>query len=370
MGTMTGRRRILAAMSGGVDSAVAAALLAEAGHEVVGVFMCLNVPRAEGEPGGRTCCSPGDAADARAVAVRLGIPFHVLNFQGPFDRLIDHFVAEYNRGRTPNPCIRCNSELKFGRLVEYADAIGAEAVATGHYARIVETPAGPRLARGADPAKDQSYVLFAVSPATVGRMVLPLGEWTKDRVRAKAAELGLAVADKPDSQEICFVPDDDYAALVRRRTPGAVRPGEVLDAAGMAIGTHPGHQHFTIGQRRGLGIAAGSPVYVTAIDPVANTVTVGPAEALLRGELTCSNVNWLIDCERASGEKQSAVSDEQSAIGDQGARITALVKVRYRAEAALATVFPLPGRRARAAGSSSPAAGRYASGAATRRTTS
>ena len=332
---MNARRKILIAMSGGVDSSVAAALLRDAGHDVVGVFMRMGVHAEEagdgiagstgsdGSAGSRSCCSAADAADARVVARRLGIPFYVLNFADAFAGLIDQFVAEYNAGRTPNPCVRCNSELKFGRLFAYADLIGADAVATGHYARVMSTPAGPRLARGLDADKDQSYVLFAVAAAMLSRIVLPLGEWTKSAVRDRATRLGLPVADKPDSQEICFVPDDDYARLVRERSPGAFRPGAILDESGRVLGEHPGHQHFTIGQRRGLGVAMGRPMYVRAIDPTANTVTLAPAESLGRSDLTCSQVNWL---------------DGAARVGAERAEIPARVKIRYKAEPAAAAI--------------------------------
>ncbi|MDD4890249.1 MAG: tRNA 2-thiouridine(34) synthase MnmA [Phycisphaerae bacterium] len=328
------RRKILVAMSGGVDSSVAAALLREAGHDVVGVFMCMNAPfpqRTADAPLRQSCCSPQDSADARAVCARLGVPFYVLNFQDEFAGLVDYFVDEYNRGRTPNPCVLCNSRLKFGRLLDYAATIGADAVATGHYARVVATEAGPRLARAADDSKDQSYVLFDLPRQTLARVVLPLGDWAKADVRAKASAIGLAVSDKPDSQDICFVPDGDYGSLVEARRPGAVRPGDVLDAAGKVVGRHRGYQHYTIGQRRGLGIAAGSPIYVTAIDAAANTVTVGPAEALLRRSLTCSQMNWHID----AGE-----------IASEPFLVRAWVKIRYKATPATATVRVIGAGRA------------------------
>lgn len=292
-------------MSGGVDSSVAAALLQRAGHEVVGCFMRLGSPDEEerlvpGDDdcaapagGGRGCCSVGDAADARLVAARLGIPLYVCNFRRDFGRIVDHFVAEYNAGRTPNPCARCNDWLKFGRLHEHAESLGCAFVASGHHARIDHgDPENPRLCCGRDAGKDQSYYLFGLPVEKRRAMLLPVGEMEKSAVRAIARELGLAVAEKPDSQEICFVPDDDYAGLVRRRTPDAVAPGAIEDRAGRRLGTHPGHQHFTIGQRRGVGVALGHPIYVVERDPARNVVVVGDRADLRRSGCTAGQAIW------------------------------------------------------------------------------
>ena len=308
--------RVLLAMSGGVDSSVAAALLQRAGHEVVGVFMRLGSPgeafdeleRADACPaerpgaavqlkiGHQGCCSINDAADARLVAAKLGIPFYVVNFKKDFGRIIDYFVGEYNAGRTPNPCVRCNDWLKFGKLHDYARQIDAEFVASGHYARVESDGAGGfALRRGIDLDKDQSYVLFGAPRDRLARMLLPIGGMRKADVRELARELALPVFDKPDSQEICFVPDNDYAGLVARRTPDAVRPGAVIDLSGRILGQHAGHQHFTVGQRKGLGIAAGEPIYVVRKDAATNTVTVGPREALLASGCKASDCNWLIE---------------------------------------------------------------------------
>lgn len=301
------RPKVLLAMSGGVDSSVAAALLLERGYDVVGVFMRLGSPGEDFDmlvpgdgacsvsPGkvGRGCCSVGDAHDARAVAGHLGIPFYVVNFKKEFGRIIDYFVDEYARGRTPNPCVRCNEWLKFGRLWEYAEQIGAAFVATGHYARVREG----RLLRGVSHAKDQSYVLFGVRRARLGSMVLPIGEFEKPAIRAMARERGLPVFDKPDSQEICFVPDDDYAGLVERRRPDLAREGELVDASGAVIGTHGGHHRFTVGQRRKLGVASGVPLYVLGKDPATNRVMVGGREGLLAGGCAAGEVNLLCDPE-------------------------------------------------------------------------
>ncbi len=305
------REKVLLAMSGGVDSSVAAALLKEQGYDVVGCFMRLGSPGEtldELQPyeesedtcdpsrvriGHQGCCSINDAADARRVAARLGIPFYVCNFKKDFGRIIDYFVEEYNAGRTPNPCVRCNDWLKFGKLHEYARQIGAEKVASGHYARIERIGGSLRLLRGLDHSKDQSYVLFGTPQHRLNEMLLPIGSLEKSAVRALAADLGLPVFDKPDSQEICFVPDNDYAGLVRRRTPGEVHEGAILDQEGREIGRHPGHQHFTIGQRRGIGIAASVPLYVLNRDAKANTITVGPRERLSASGCVATEVNWL-----------------------------------------------------------------------------
>ncbi|MGB2755308.1 MAG: tRNA 2-thiouridine(34) synthase MnmA [Phycisphaerae bacterium] len=283
--------KILVAMSGGVDSSVAAHLLKEQGYEPVGVFMRSGVALPDGAAGAPRCCSAEDASDARRVAGQLGIAFYVLNFAEDFGRLIDRFCEEYGRGRTPNPCILCNRDMKFGRLFRYADALGAKCVATGHYAR-VEWEAGQwRLKRGLDAEKDQSYVLFPIRPERLERVRLPLGERTKQETRTIARELGLAVRDKPESQEICFV-TGTIEALVRQRRPDLVRPGPVLDLGGKELGRHAGIVNFTIGQRRGLGIALGEPRYVVAIRPEDAAIVIGPASALRAKGLVAEEVVW------------------------------------------------------------------------------
>jgi len=225
----------------------------------------------------------------------LGIPLYVLNFQDDFGRVIDYFVAEYNRGRTPNPCVRCNDWLKFGKLAKYAEAVGAQYVASGHYARMGDDPAtGQRvLMRGLDHRKDQSYVLFGMNPQVAQHTLLPIGDLEKSRVRAIALELKLPVYNKPDSQEICFVPNQDYAGLVKRRSPETFRGGELIDTSGRVVGAHDGHQHFTIGQRRGVGVAFGYPIYVVDIDPDGNRVTLGPKDATLKRSLVARQTNWI-----------------------------------------------------------------------------
>jgi len=243
------------------------------------------------------CCSVQDAGDARRVAGLLGIPFYVINFQDDFGRVIDYFVAEYNRGRTPNPCIRCNEWLKFGKLAAYGQALGADYIASGHYARIGPHPATGRqsLLRALDHRKDQSYVLFTMTRQTIEHTLFPVGELDKIQVRDLAREWKLPVFNKPDSQEICFVPDQDYASLVRRRTPQAFSAGPIVNVAGVQLGTHPGHQHFTIGQRKGLGVAAGYPLYVVQIEAQRNRVVLGAKDDLLRTGLVARGLNILDD---------------------------------------------------------------------------
>lgn len=306
------RKKVVVAMSGGVDSSVAAALLLREGYEVLGAFMRLGSPTGveaqEGScnPSGHKqgCCSVLDADDARRVAGMLGIPFYVLNFQDDFGRVIDYFVDEYNRGRTPNPCVRCNDWLKFGKLASYAKAVGADFVASGHYARTGIDPNTGRkmLLRGLDHRKDQSYVLFGITPDALEHTLLPIGGYEKHDVRAMAEQMKLPVFNKPDSQEICFVPNNDYAGLVERRTPGGFRAGKFVDTAGIVVGTHPGHQHFTVGQRKGLGVALGHPIYVAEIDPIANRVTLGDKDALMKRSLIAHQVNLLDDSLRDSSQ--------------------------------------------------------------------
>ena len=292
-------RKALVAMSGGVDSSVAAAAMVRAGWDVVGCFMRLGSPDedlddASTKIGHRGCCSIGDAQDARLVAADLGIPLYVCNFKDDFGRIIDYFVDAYAQGRTPNPCVRCNDWLKFGKLHTYARSVGASVVVSGHYARVDRTGHEPRFMRGRDHAKDQSYVLFGAPRERLAEMVLPIGEFAdKQQVRDAAQALGLNVASKPDSQEICFVPDDDYAGLVERRRPELAATGSVLTIDGRPLGEHAGQHRYTIGQRRGLGIAAADPLYVVSKDPASNTVTVGGPEALMCASVAVGEANWL-----------------------------------------------------------------------------
>ena len=282
-------------MSGGVDSSVAAALLAEGGHEVIGLSMQLYDQR-EGESGFGSCCSLDDLHDAGRVARRLGIPHYIVNFEREFQRtVVANFVDEYVAGRTPIPCAHCNSDLKFATLLDRSLAYGAEAVATGHYARIgLDDDTGRySLRRGRDAAKDQTYFLFSLTQAQLSRASFPIGELSKDAVRDVARRLGLPVAEKPDSQEICFVPDGDYAAFIERKTGDLESGGDIVTAAGEVLGRHHGVHRFTIGQRKGLGIAAPAPMYVLQLRPEEKAVVVGPRPELERTRLTASNVNWI-----------------------------------------------------------------------------
>jgi tRNA-specific 2-thiouridylase len=285
--------RVVAAMSGGVDSSVAAALLVEQGHDVVGVFLRSGVTSGPAAARGRQgCCSAGDAADAARVADLLGIAFYSLDFSAGFDRIIDDFVRAYAAGRTPNPCVQCNRDLKFGELLRFADAVGADAVATGHYAEVEERNGRAALRVPVDKCKDQTYVLFPLTQSALRRTSFPLAKMTKDQTRDAAARRGLPVAEKPESMEICFVPDGDYREIVSRREPRAVTPGDILDAAtGAVVGRHAGVGTVTMGQRRGVGVVAGSPRYVTAVDVERNLVVVGDESQLLRRELTIEGWN-------------------------------------------------------------------------------
>ncbi len=278
-------------MSGGVDSSVAAWWLREEGHEVIGVTMKLwpqeCMSRAED-----SCCGPQAISDARAVARQIGIAHYVVDEQAAFQRqVIDYFVAEYRSGRTPNPCVLCNERLKFGALLKKAVSVGAEHVATGHYA-IVEHGERHRIRKGCDPQKDQSYFLFSLSQSQLARTRFPLGSMSKEETRAIATKLGMKVAAKRESQEICFVTQDDYRPFLREQGVVA-HPGEIVDAAGRVLGDHPGIEFFTIGQRRGLGIATGRPMYVVALDPSRNRVVVGEDDELACSVCTVERCNWV-----------------------------------------------------------------------------
>ena len=322
-------RRVVLAMSGGVDSSVAAALLKDEGFEVIGLFMKTGAHVEGLHRRAKTCCSASDAVDAQAVADRLDLPFFALDFEADFGRIMDDFADEYLAGRTPNPCVRCNLWLKFGKLWAYGQQVGADYVATGHHARVVVDEAGrPRIGRAVDPTKDQSYVLFGLRRELLPHVLLPIGEYTKAEVRDKARELGLPVHDKQESQEICFIPDDDYLRFVRQRRPGSASPGSIVDQDGREVGRHEGIEGFTIGQRRGLGIAVGSPRYVVGIEPDSGSVRVGPREALDRIGLEASRVNWQVDrpgaaiaCRAQIRSRHRAVSAMAEPIGPDRLRV-------------------------------------------------
>ena len=329
--------RVVLAMSGGVDSSVAAWLLREQGHDVVGLFMrhgvgaevACEAGSGESRSHKQGCCTAADAADARRVAELLEIPFYALNFETEFGRIVDYFVDEYTAGRTPNPCIVCNTWLKFGRLFEYAEGIDAQYVATGHYAQLVsadETDV-PALCRGRDATKDQSYVLFGIQRGLLRRLKFPVGEHRKEEIRRIAGRIGLRVAEKRDSQEICFVPDGDHARLVRRHRGEVETSGEIVTTDGRVVGRHAGLEQFTVGQRKGLGIAFGDRRYVVRLEPDTRRVVVGTKEELARSELTADGANWLVD--------------------EPGAPFRCQVKIRYRSHPVEATVEPLSDARFR-----------------------
>ena len=301
--------RVVLAMSGGVDSSASAYLLREQGHEVIGLFMRSGAAEETAcatSPGGllpivtskshkQGCCSASDAADARRVADALDIPFHALNFQDAFGRIKDYFADEYLAGRTPNPCVMCNNWLKFGKLWDFARSVGAERIATGHYAQLaaVEGEDRPALMRGLDKSKDQSYVLFGIQRDLLDRILFPVGGHTKQEIRELARAAGIRTADKPDSQEICFIPDQDYVGFIERYRGKHKAAGELVDTAGNVLGRHEGYHGFTIGQRKGLGVTFGAPRYVVAIEPQSRRVVIGTKEDLARTSLEADRLNCL-----------------------------------------------------------------------------
>ena len=322
--------RIAVAMSGGVDSSVTAALLTEQGHDVIGITMRVWDPSTCGvfeEDAEASCCSPDDVRDAGRIADQLGIPFYVVNFEDEFRRLvISDFISEYYRGRTPNPCIRCNELVKFGLLLEKARDLGADFLATGHYAQVEKGDDGFfHLLKGLDPKKDQSYFLFALSQEQLARTLFPLGGLTKLEVRALASRFELRVAEKGESQEICFIPDDNYVRFLEAEKDAENLSGAIVDQQGNVLGRHHGTYRYTVGQRRGLGIAWKEPLYVLGVDAKRREVIVGPHEELLKEGLRASNVNWLMP--KPTTEFASSC------------------RIRYRHQAVPCRVIPLPDNR-------------------------
>jgi tRNA-specific 2-thiouridylase len=310
-------------MSGGVDSSVAATLLVEQGFDVVGVMMRLW---AEDE---NRCCTPEAVDDARRVAAQLDIPFYLVNYEGEFKScVVDYFVAEYSQGRTPNPCLACNRHIRFGRLLRHARALDADYLATGHYARVEHAAGGHRLLKGADPEKDQSYVLYMLGQEELRQVIFPLGGYTKARVREMARRRRLPVADKDESMEICFVTDDDYRHFLRENAPDAIKPGPILDACGREIGRHQGLPFYTVGQRRGLGIAAQEALYVIRLDMDRNALAVGPERELGRHTLIADEVSYV-----------------SSRLPERPLPVQA--KIRYKARFAGATWTPVTDKKAR-----------------------
>jgi tRNA-specific 2-thiouridylase len=302
------RTRVFVAMSGGVDSSTSTALLLEAGFDCAGVFMITNDQWQRPQ------------TDAEEVAGRLGIKLHVLDLRKDFEQIVEYLCNEYGKGRTPNPCVFCNRDIKFGKLWEFARANGADLLATGHYASIVKDNGSAGLYEAVDTDKDQSYVLSMVNQEMLHEIILPMGQRFKAEARELAAKFGLGTEHKEESQEICFIPGNDYAAAIEQRRPQLVRPGKIVDGNGKILGEHSGVHRFTVGQRRGLGVAMGKPYYVVSIDAESNTVTLGPKEEAMHRKLLASGVNWLIDEPRSAFRAQ--------------------VKIRYNDSGAAGLVIP------------------------------
>jgi tRNA-specific 2-thiouridylase len=330
---MSTRKRVIVGMSGGVDSSVTAGLLAEQGYDVIGITLNLW-PDQKDEPWNAredACCALGAVEDARRVADRLGIRYYVMNFRETFEeKVIKDFVREYARGRTPNPCVRCNQFIKFDALLAKAALFGADYVATGHYARVEQDAESGRwlLRKAADPSKDQSYVLYVMTQDRLEHALFPLGALSKAETRRLAEAWRLPVANKPESQDICFVPYKRYGEFLERHAPESLQTGPIVDTAGQRVGTHQGIALHTVGQRRGLGLATKEPRYVTGLDSATNTVFVGGLDDLLRVECTLEDVNWV-------------------KIADPAGPLRTSARIRYRAELVPATVFAEPGARAR-----------------------
>ncbi len=314
------------AMSGGVDSSVAAALLKKRGHNIMGITLQIW-PEGNDKPHQQGCCSVAAVDDARRVAQKLGIKFYVLNFREKFqEKVIDYFIDEYIAGRTPNPCIMCNRKIKFGHLLDQARQLGANYLATGHYARIDRDETGRnRLLKGADQEKDQSYALYNLQPQQLKFIDFPLGDLEKEKTRELAREFDLPVAAKEESQEICFVPDNKHGNFIAQRKPETVRPGKIVDENGKEVGCHKGLPYYTVGQRRGLGLAMGYPVYVKEIRAEKNEVVVGPRESIYSQGLVARDLNW------TAGQKPEEPCSVE-------------IKIRYNAPPVAGQIIPRPGQ--------------------------
>ncbi len=323
--------RVVVAMSGGVDSSVVAALLREEGYETIGITLQLyDHGQAVGRPG--TCCAGADIQDARQVCASLDMPHYVLDYESRFRQAVmDDFADSYLAGETPIPCVRCNQKVKFADLLQTARDLGADALATGHYVRRADADGGAQLLRGLEEGRDQSYFLFATTPDQLDLLRFPLGAMTKDEVRGHARRFGLVVSDKPDSQDICFVPNGRYADVVAKLRPGAIEPGEIVDMEGRVLARHDGVINFTVGQRRGIGIAAEEPLFVVRLEPETHRVVVGPRAALMKSTLTMRELNWLdgdampdsgIDCEVKLRSAQPAHAAHVRPLGNGRAEVT------------------------------------------------
>ncbi len=312
-------------MSGGVDSSVMAALMIDAGYDVIAVTMRLgNHDTVEYDSEKPNCCSLEGVEDARYAAMQLGIPFYAVNHEDQFRRsIVDYFVDEYTSGRTPSPCVICNQDLKFGTLVDLADQLDCEYIGTGHYAKIEQDPETGRylLRKGSDFKKDQSYFLFSLTQSQLKRAIMPLGSLNKEAVRDIARRYKLKTAEKPESQELCFIADDDYKRFLKDRIPEQIQKGEIVDQNGEKLGHHKGIPFYTVGQRRGLGIAVGEPIYVTGIKTETNTIVVGQADELLRQSMIVNQLNWI-------------------PFENLAEPIRAQIKIRYRDQGEMATVTP------------------------------